>query len=220
MLAAVIVTNIVDGKTGLKRLLRSCVRLPTRWVVAATSPLVLLVVALVVTVPFTGWVAWDDFGRFDGLPSSLGPIGVLLMLVVVNGIGEEAGWRGFLQPALQRVHPIKQATLTATAIWATWHTPLFLLDFGLGEMPLAMIPAWAIGLTAGAIILAWLHNHTSSVLAVALWHGTYNWAAATAATEQAIGAVVTAAVIVAALVVVRRDPTLGFDRRSDALTGA
>ncbi len=215
MLAAVVVTSTIDGRAGLKALIRSCVRVPSmRWLVVAISPLLLLAVIVVATLPVTGGVPWSDFGRFDGLPSTIGPMGVLVVLVVVNGIGEEAGWRGFLQPTLQHDVSVKRATLTVTAIWAVWHTPLFLLDDGLGKMPLVMIPVWLIGLTAGAVVLAWLYNHTSSVLAVALWHGTYNWTAATDAAEQAIGALVTAMVIVAALVLVRRDPLLGTEHRS------
>lgn len=210
MSAAVIVTGLAHGSVAPRRLLRSCVRLPsTRWLMVACSPIALLVVIVVVTAPLTGWPRWSDFARFDGLPASVGPIGVLALLVVVNGLGEETGWRGFLQPTLQQLGSAKQATLTVTAVWALWHTPLFLLDDGLGEMPLAMIPVWVIGLTAGAVVLAWLRNHTASVLAVAVWHGSYNWVAATAAGEQAIGVLVTAGVIAFALIIVRRDPKLG-----------
>lgn len=213
LVAALAVTAVIDGGS-LVRLLRSCVRVPSgRWLAAALAPLVLLALAVLVTLPFDDGFRWSDLGRFDGLPSAAGPIGVLALLVVVNGLGEEAGWRGFLQPTLQRDRPIKRATLTVTAIWALWHTPLFLLDTGLGTMPLAMIPVWLIGLTAGAVVLAWLVNHTGSVLAAALWHGTYNWASATDAAEPAVGALVTAGVILSALVLVRRDPTLGSDHR-------
>jgi membrane protease YdiL (CAAX protease family) len=213
MLAAAVVTSMIDGRAGLNRLIRSGRRMPSnRWLLVALSPFALLIVAVLVTLPATGGVQWSDFGRFDGLPSTVGPIGVLLLLVVVNGFGEEAGWRGFLQPTLQHDESVKTATLTVTAIWALWHTPLFLLDDGLGEMPLVMIPVWVIGLAAGSVVLAWLYNHTSSVLAVALWHGTYNWAAATKAAEPAIGALVTAGVIAAALILVRREPLLGSNR--------
>ena len=220
MLAALVVTAVTDGGAGPARLLRSCVRLPSgRWLAAALSPLALLILAVLTTRPFDDGFRWSDLGRFDGLPSAAGPLGVLALLIVVNGVGEEAGWRGFLQPALQHDRPVKTATLTVTAIWALWHTPLFLLDTGLGTMPLAMIPVWLVGLTAGAVVLAWLHNHTGSVLAAALWHGTYNWAAATEAAEPAVGALVTAGVIAGALVLVRRDPTLGSRDRHDARAG-
>jgi membrane protease YdiL (CAAX protease family) len=212
MLAAVIVTGLTDGRVGMRELARSCRRfVPARWLLVALSPLAFLAIALAVTAPFTGPFDWYDLGRFDGLPSSVGPIGVLVLLVVVNGIGEETGWRGLLQPTLQRRKPVRAATLTVAAVWAAWHAPLFLLDTGLGDMPPAMIPVWAVALTAGAIVLAWIHNHTASVLAVAVWHGTYNWASATAVAEAGIAALVTAGVIAVALVVTRRDPTLGAD---------
>lgn len=210
MLAAVVVTGFVDGRVGLDRVVRSCCRRPpARWLVMALSPLAFLAIAVAVTAPVTGLARWSDFADFDGLPSSVGPVGVLVLLVVVNGFGEETGWRGFLQPTLQRGVPVRRATLTVAAIWGLWHAPLFLLDSGLGEMSPAMIPVWAGALTAGAVVLAWLHNHTSSVLAVAIWHGTYNWATATGAADAGVAALVTGGVIAVALVVVRRDPTLG-----------
>jgi hypothetical protein len=40
-----------------------------------------------------------------------GPLTVLALLVVVNGLGEETGWRGFLQPTPQRVLPPRLAIL-------------------------------------------------------------------------------------------------------------
>lgn len=217
MLAAVIVTGVVDGRVELVRLARSCLRVPpTRWLVMAVSPLAFLAFAVAVVAPVSGLVRWSDLADFDGLPSSVGPVGVLVLLVVVNGFGEEIGWRGYLQPTRQREVPVRRATLTVAAIWGLWHAPLFLLDTGLGEMPPAMIPIWAGALTAGAVVLAWLHNHTSSLLAVAIWHGTYNWATATGAAGAGVAALVTGGVITAALVIVRRDPTLGVRAPADA----
>ncbi len=53
------------------------------------------------------------------------------------------------------------------------------------------------------MVLAWLYNSTgSSILATALWHGTYN--AAVAGGKAVVAAVTTAAVILAFIVIVRR----------------
>ena len=116
MLAAAVVTGLVDGPVGFDRIVRSCCRRPpARWLATALSPLAFLAFAVLVTAPVSGFVQWSDFADFDGLPSSVGPIGVLVLLVVVNGFGEETGWRGFLQPTLQRGVPVRRATLTVAA---------------------------------------------------------------------------------------------------------
>lgn len=64
-------------------------------------------------------------------------------------------------------------------------TPLTLLGFG-------------IGLICGAVVLGWLYNRTGSILAVAVWHATYNMTAATDAAHGMIAAVSTTVVIIAA----------------------
>jgi membrane protease YdiL (CAAX protease family) len=71
-----------------------------------------------------------------------------------------------------------------------------------------------VGLTAGALVLTSLYNGTGgSILAAAVWHGSYNLAAATAAAEGTIAAVATACVIFWAVSLVQREragqPALG-----------
>jgi membrane protease YdiL (CAAX protease family) len=64
---------------------------------------------------------------------------VILLLVAFNLIlgplGEEVGWRGFLQPALEKnVHWVVAALLVAV-IWAIWHLPLWWIDSPQREIP-------------------------------------------------------------------------------------
>jgi uncharacterized protein len=47
-------------------------------------------------------------------------------------------------------------------------------------------------------VLGWLYNRTGSILAVAVWHATYNVTAATDAAHGMIAAVSTTVVIIAA----------------------
>jgi CAAX protease family protein len=130
---------------------------------------------------------------------------VLVLLVVVNGLGEETGWRGFLQPMLQRVLPPRLAILAVAAIWAGWHAPLFaILTTYRGFTPLTLV-GFGIGLTCGAVVLGWLYNRTGSILAVAVWHAVYNMTAATDAAHGLIAAVSTTAVIITAVGLVIAD---------------
>jgi hypothetical protein len=72
-----------------------------------------------------------------------------------------------------------------------------------------------IGLTAGAIVLTSLCNHTGgSILAVAIWHASYNLSAATTAADGMIAAVSRTLVIFWAVGIVQREragiPALGL----------
>jgi membrane protease YdiL (CAAX protease family) len=69
-----------------------------------------------------------------------------------------------------------------------------------------VIPGWIIGLMAGAVVLGWLYERTaSSLLIVAMFHTLLNMASATLATEGLPAAVTTTAVIIWAIVILRRE---------------
>lgn len=201
LLAAIIVTWATERTEGLRDLVRRMVqcRIEARWTLVAVSPLVFFAaIAGVMTLTGSGPTA-DALGRFDGI-GDLGVPGLLAVLIVVNGIGEEAGWRGYAHHHLHTGDDPRRAVGIVALLWASWHLPLFFFHEGFRELPVYALPGWLIGIGAGAVVLAWLYERSGcSILAVAVWHGTYNWAAATDAADGAIGAVVTAAVILAAL---------------------
>jgi uncharacterized protein len=46
----------------------------------------------------------------------------LLMLgMAVGAVGEEVGWRGFLQPNVEKKHAVLPATLLVGLLWGMWH---------------------------------------------------------------------------------------------------
>ena len=96
----------------------------------------------------------------------------LLVGSLAYGLGEEPGWRGWLQPYLQARHSPFKATLLLAPIWAAWHAPFFFYRF---EFEGAVtVVGFFIGLLAGAFWLAFLYNSTKSVKVVALWHVLWN----------------------------------------------
>jgi len=208
LLAAFVVVGFTEGRGGLGELVRRMGRwrFSSAWWLVVVSPAVVLGLTVGgIAVAGQDLPTWGDFSDFNGLPS-YGVVSTLLLVFVLNGLGEETGWRGYLQDRLQRRFDPLSSTLIVAFIWAVWHTPLFLIlstYSGFNGMTLVMFP---LGLASGAIVLTWLYNRTGrSILAVALWHTLYNMAVATAGATDLIQGVVTAAVMVAAVILVTAD---------------
>lgn len=60
-------------------------------------------------------------------PEGTGPVIAVLVTMLFLGPVEEFGWRGVLQPMLQRHMAPVWAGLLVGAIWGFWHLPAFLL---------------------------------------------------------------------------------------------
>jgi membrane protease YdiL (CAAX protease family) len=202
MLVALVVTAWRRGRHGLMDLFRRMIhwRVGVRWWLAAFGlPLGFIGAGLIAfRIAEGGWPAVADFGKMTGLPA-MGVLSTWALITLINGFGEETGWRGFLLPELQRrLTPLK-ATLVLIPVWALWHVPYFLvltryIDLGVGDLV-----GFILGLASGAVILTWLANRSGgSVLLPTVWHGTFNVAAATAAAVGIIGAVASTLVMVQA----------------------
>ena len=121
--------------------------------------------------------SWHDLGRVNFLPE-LGFTAWWLWFAT-SGLGEEAGWRGFLLPRLQQRHSPLVSTVLLTIGWAGWHVPAFFYLPSYAAIGLSIVPGFFFGLFAGAIVLTWLYNLSgSSVLAAALWHASFNFVTA------------------------------------------
>lgn len=208
LLAAFVVVGFTEGRAEIADLVGRIGRWrfsPKWWLVVVSPALVLGLTLAGLALAGEDLPAWGDFSEFTGLPS-YGVISTLLMVFVLNGLGEEVGWRGYLQDRLQRRFGPLFSTLIVAAIWAVWHTPFFFIlstYSGFNAMTMVMFP---LGLASGAVVLTWLYNRTGrSVLAVALWHTLYNMAVATAGATDLIQGVVTAVVMVAAVILVIAD---------------
>jgi membrane protease YdiL (CAAX protease family) len=150
---------------------------------------------------FSGWAA---FGRMPGLPD-IGPVGVVLLTLLVNGFADETGWRGFALPGFRQRHRWLQASVLVAMLWILWHLPTFFLDTGYrGTLDPLVLPWFVLGIFAGAIVLTWIYEGSgASVLLAALWHTCLNLGSATEAGAALPAAMVTVLVIGWALVVSR-----------------
>jgi uncharacterized protein len=97
------------------------------------------------------------------------------VIAIVGGIGEEVGWRGFLQPALARRFGNVRGTVLVGLLWSYWHLPANLAGYNDPQHPtwsaLVLFPAAVIAMSFG---FAWLRTESGSVWPAALAHGANN----------------------------------------------
>jgi membrane protease YdiL (CAAX protease family) len=201
--AAFVVTAWTKRWAGVKDLLARMVRwrFPVQWWAVTLSPLAFLAVALAVQAAAGDEPPLAAFGRYTGLPDA-GLIAVAAMAIVLNGFGEEVGWRGFAVPALiPRFGPLG-AALVVAPLWALWHLPYFFLLSSYQGFNVLTLVGFLIGLAYGSVVLTWLYLGTGgSILAVAIWHGLFNLATATDGGDNLVAPVVSGLVIVLGIVV-------------------
>lgn len=100
-------------------------------------------------------------------------VNFLFAMTLAGGI-EEPGWRGFMQPRLQRSYSAVSAAVLVGLVWTVWHLPLhlFLPSLGGGAVEGVFSRVATVPL---AIVYAWLYNETEgSVLIAMILHGGWN----------------------------------------------
>jgi CAAX protease family protein len=222
-LAAVVVTAVVDGRAGLRDLWSRVTRwrIGWRWWALVIGTLCLVLVSVVGPLLTGGKVPpLAAFTRYSGI-GAITPFGVVAVAFVVNGLGEETGWRGFAVDRLLRDHSFTWTAFVVAAAWAGWHLPFFWIVAGFRGMGL-FAAGWAVRLAAGSVVLAWLYREGHrSVLLVAAWHTAFNLVSATEATGAVAGTVTSVVVIGwAAWILLREKTRRRRSARSPAIESA
>lgn len=164
-LAAVIMSQVMQGKTGSQNLLKGLLkwRVGLVWyLVAVLSPIVMFMAGQVLT-KLMGLTV--DIAE---IPSNPLLFMIALSVMILSNTGEEIGWRGFALPHLQKRYDALSATMIVGLLWSLWHLPLvFMTSNAMAQSPLL----WFISIVASAFIYTWLYNSTQgSILLVALLH--------------------------------------------------
>jgi membrane protease YdiL (CAAX protease family) len=96
------------------------------------------------------------------------------LTALAQGGNEEPGWRGLMQPALEKRFSPLVAALIVSAFWSLWHLPLYLNGFYGGPLVGGMIGG-AVFRVLLSIFLAWFYRRSGGSLFLMIWlHTNFN----------------------------------------------
>lgn len=179
--AALLVTRIVEGRDGVRALLRRIVQ----W--RAHPAWYLLALVAIPLATGVGYLLMSE-GSLSLEGGGIAPLSLLMgnyLIYLLGGpIQEEPGWRGFALPRLQeRLHPLS-AALVLGVIHCVWHAPLFLTEeWDTPRQDPGQLLAYLIWVVSMSFVMSWLANGSrGSVMLAILGHNGINWALLAVAT--------------------------------------
>ena len=165
-LTALALTLYYYGREGLRKMLARFgrVRVGIVWWI--------VLLALPATVHLIGRTLWQAVSPAQIDLSVWFSVGNLIGSILIAGLGEELGWRGFVLPRLQmRFSPI-MASLILAAAHFFWHMPTYWLGQGIHNVPMVFAMLFVVPWT---IVFTWIYNRSGgSLLFAVLFHAISN----------------------------------------------
>lgn len=166
-LAGFLMTALLEGKSGLRRLLRRFILWRVGWpwylFVLLGYPLIRALGAAVLP----GVLGTYRPGSLQAEPGHF--LALFPLTFLVSALAEEPGWRGFALPRLQKRYGPLPGSLVLGLLWACWHLPLFLTSFeGHAGSGLVTVLGFITGTIGITIVITWVFNHTKESLLLAL----------------------------------------------------
>jgi membrane protease YdiL (CAAX protease family) len=196
--AGILLTGIVDGRSGLSGLLARLRRWRVAWswyAIALLPALVMTASALLLSAVSSDFrpAILDSTDKAGIAMRALGP-------ALLVGALEEIGWTGFVVPRLRARHSILATGLAVGFVWGAWHFPLFWEgDSFTATLPFAILLirlfSW---LPPFRVLLVWIHDRTQSLPVVMIMHALVSFISIILAPDTLTGAHLLASLLVSA----------------------
>ncbi|MHC5215612.1 CPBP family glutamic-type intramembrane protease [Enterococcus sp. LJL128] len=93
-------------------------------------------------------------------------------IMIIGGGIEEIGWRGFLQPALQKKYSVFASDTIVAVIWTLWHVPLWFIA-GSNQSTMNFL-YFSVACLSLSYLLGGLYNYTNSIYLCIVFHALIN----------------------------------------------
>ncbi|MEV4890591.1 CPBP family intramembrane glutamic endopeptidase [Nonomuraea sp. NPDC055795] len=169
--AAYIVTRVTEGREGVRRWIARMTKWRVNWIWYLVTALG-VPTAIIVTA-----------ASMAGEKLTMPPVAVLVAYVpglvlqmVTTGLAEEPGWRDFALARMQRRFGPLAATALLGPLWAVWHLPLFLTEWGgWPDVTWMRVGEFIAFCCAFSVVVTWVFNRTGQSLPlVMLLHVSIN----------------------------------------------
>ncbi len=154
--------------------------------------------------------AWIGYALVTGRPlwSLVADLSAAALLftfadgLIRGPLGEELGWRGYLQNELNKHVSLLKASLIVGVIWGVWHLPLWFISGYQGISLVLYILAFMVGLVAFSVIIGLVYGRGRNLLYAILLHQMLNFSGRLLAIDELVVLAATSAVyVVIALVI-------------------
>lgn len=171
-IAGLLMTGIVDGRGGFRRLLSRLFkwRVGIKWYAFALLPAPILSIMVLLALSMT-----------CPLFTARNKVAVLIpgIMAGLTTIFEEIGWTGFAVPRLRKRYSVLTTGFIVGVLWGIWHLlqQLYISGTYTGGVLLSVYLSIAFfntvaGLTAYRILLVWINDRTGSLLLTTLMHAS------------------------------------------------
>jgi membrane protease YdiL (CAAX protease family) len=184
-------TAIIDGKAGLKLMLRRVLIWHVGigyWLFAILFLVPVVILGSLLNPLFNG-----DSVSFDNLKPDFNLLPMFIVFFIVAGLGQELGWTGFLMPRLQTRFGALVSSAIRAILVVIWHLPLLIYSglqpYALADIPygvwiaqkgflIAFVTMTLMLMLPWSVFYTWMFNNTKgSLLLVAALHGSEIWLA-------------------------------------------
>lgn len=103
-------------------------------------------------------------------------VSAFLFTSIQGPTGEEAGWRGYLLPAIAKRIGVVKGSIVVSIIWSIWHAPIWFLGTGYsGLMLVRYIIVFIVCITSLGFLMCICYHHCKNLFVPIWMHFLFNF---------------------------------------------